>query len=65
MSGNVQSPCETSAWEAAFQLALAATHAPCTVVVDVVFVRVSRLPLAGPIAVNLGPPWLTVPARTL
>jgi len=28
-------------------------------------VCVSRLPLAGPIAVNLGPLWLTVPARVL
>jgi len=45
MSGNMQSPCETSAWEAAFQLALAATHAPCTGVVDVVFVR-RMLPLS-------------------
>ena len=35
----MQSPCESSAWEAAFQLALAAAHAPCTVVVDVVFIR--------------------------
>jgi len=45
MSGNMQSPCGTSAWEAAFQLALAATHAPCTVVLDVVFVR-RMLPLS-------------------
>jgi len=41
----MQSPCETSAWETAFQLALAATHAPCTVVLDVVFVR-RMLPLS-------------------
>jgi len=36
MSGSSQSP---SSWEAAFQLALAATHAPFTVVDDVVLDR--------------------------
>ena len=36
------SPFEISAWEAAFQLVLAATHVPCTVVLDVVFVRRMR-----------------------
>ena len=38
MNGNMQSPCESSAREAAFQLALAANHAPCTVDVDVVLI---------------------------
>jgi len=36
MSGSSQSP---SSWEAAFQLALAGTHAPFTVVDDVVLDR--------------------------
>jgi len=45
MSANLQSPCQKSAWEAAFQLAVAATHAPCTIVVDVVFV-LRMLPLS-------------------
>jgi len=39
MSGNTQSPILSSAWEAAFHLALADTHVPCTVVIDIVFVR--------------------------
>jgi len=45
MSGILQSPFRTTAWVAALHLALAATHAPCTFVVDVVFIR-RMLPLS-------------------
>jgi len=72
MSGNMQAPCETSAWEAAFQLALPATLAPCTVVLDVVFVR-RMLPLsllrhaanANVVALSPSPFFPLVPLRLI
>jgi len=60
MRGIQQCPCQTSPWEAAFHLALAATHAPCTTVVHVVFTR-RMLPPSLSQHAGLCPPTLLAP----